>query len=39
MGLTRSQRVGGVINDIAWFTWRERLQVLAYLLNPWHRAS
>lgn len=39
MGLTRDQRVGGIINDVAWLSWRERLRVLPYLLNPWHRAS
>lgn len=33
MGLTRSQRVGGVCGDVAWFTWRERLQVLWVLLT------
>lgn len=39
MGLARSQIVGGVINDVAWFSWRERLLLLRFLLNPWHRGS
>lgn len=37
MGLTRQQQVGSICNQVAWFTWRERLTVLWALLTS--RAS
>jgi len=38
MGLTRQQRLGGIVNDVAWLTWRERLVVL-WALRPWHYST